>query len=85
LLLLPRAAGAFDCGRAISPRDGGVNGRNPPPRLAGDGVTLRGDSILRGLVFEEPMLLRSDPEGLDDRLLLGGVNGRNPPLFDGAD
>jgi len=86
--LLPRAAGAFDWPRETSSRDGGVKGRNPPPLFEGDdGIALRGDSMLLGLMFEEPMFGRPAPLVADGRvLLLGAVKGRNPtPLFAGAD
>jgi hypothetical protein len=82
----PAADGMFDWPRDASLRDGGVNGRNPPPLFAGpDCMPPRCDSML--LVFtDEPMIGRSEPESPDDREPpVGAVKGRNPPpLFAGG-
>lgn len=62
-----------------------MNGRNPPPLLAGGWFTLRGDSMLLEFTPEGPIFGLSAPVTPDERLLpLGGLNGRNPPLFEGG-
>jgi hypothetical protein len=80
--LLPREAGALDPPGDTLLRDGGVKGRNPPPLLAGaDWVMPRCDPTPLEPIFGEPIFVRPEVAGLDERLLLGGVNEGYPLRF----